>query len=182
MKPLHDDNRSSRLSAVPPLCLCHLCPDETQSLAAAAPTVSVRVPAGPLRQVFLCAFCHTVRPGRAFTRLGPADLAWRALERDATDLLTAYQQGFWAPRLPELEFAGAVARMPWSQDSMRTALLEADNLVYAGRLARALDNNAVVVLQYVPADDPAFHSLRRLIGVLAAAAERPPGARPDGAT
>ncbi|MFF4321149.1 hypothetical protein [Streptomyces sp. NPDC001568] len=54
---------------------------------------------------------------------------------------------------------------------MRTAVREADNLIYAGRLLRALDNNAIIVLRHVPADDPALHSLRRLIDVLATGGE-----------
>ncbi|MFF5808698.1 hypothetical protein [Streptomyces sp. NPDC012746] len=64
---------------------------------------------------------------------------------------------------------------------MRTAVREVDSLTYAGRLARALDNNAITVLRHIPADDRALHSLRRLIDVLAAGAERPPGGHPLGA-
>ncbi|MGW9369620.1 hypothetical protein ACWGVR_06320 [Streptomyces xanthophaeus] len=56
---------------------------------------------------------------------------------------------------------------------MRTAVREASRLVYAGRLLRALDNNAIVVLRHVPADDLALHPLRRLIDALAADWERP---------
>ncbi|MEU7067199.1 hypothetical protein [Streptomyces sp. NPDC046161] len=103
------------------------------------------------------------------------------LERDATSLLTAYETGLWSPDREELQFAGALARMAWSQESMRTALREVNNLAYAGRLARALDNNAVVVLQQVPADDPALFSVRRLVDVLARAADRPQAGWPEGA-
>ncbi|WP_129593432.1 hypothetical protein [Streptomyces sp. C] len=65
---------------------------------------------------------------------------------------------------------------------MRTAVREASNIVYAGRLLRALDNNAIVVLRHVPPDDRALHSLRRLVDVLATEWERPPGGHsPDAA-
>ncbi|MFD7094064.1 hypothetical protein [Streptomyces xanthophaeus] len=57
--------------------------------------------------------------------------------------------------------------MPWTETSLATALRETSDLVYAGRLVRALDNNALIVLRRVPADDPALHSLRRLVDVLA---------------
>ncbi|MFE5521510.1 hypothetical protein ACFQ9Q_27880 [Streptomyces virginiae] len=105
--------------------------------------------------------------------MGPADLAWRVLERDVSHLLTAHQQGHWAPSDGELEFAAGLARMPWTEESMRTALREVNDLVYSGRLARALDNNAIVVLRHVTADDRALHSLRRLIDLLATEAEQP---------
>ncbi|MFF5809486.1 hypothetical protein [Streptomyces sp. NPDC012746] len=64
---------------------------------------------------------------------------------------------------------------------MRTAVREVDGLTYAGRLLRALDNNAITVLRHIPADERALHSLRRLIDALAAGAERPPGGHPLGA-
>ncbi|MFF4324583.1 hypothetical protein [Streptomyces sp. NPDC001568] len=80
-----------------------------------------------------------------------------------------------------MEFAAGLARMVWTEESMRTAVREADNLVYAGRLLRALDNNAIIVLRHVPADDLALHSLRGLIDVLATGGEPGWGGYPPGA-
>ncbi|MFE5808356.1 hypothetical protein [Streptomyces sp. NPDC056491] len=40
-----------------------------------------------------------------------------------------------------------LARMPWTPQEVATALCEVDNLTHAGRLARALDHNAVIVLR-----------------------------------
>ncbi|MFD5892229.1 hypothetical protein ACFWHQ_40665 [Streptomyces sp. NPDC060334] len=57
---------------------------------------------------------------------------------------------------------------------MATALREVDNLTCAGRLARILDDNAVIVLHQVTAEDPSLYSLHRLVDALAAAAEGPP--------
>ncbi|MFK0045921.1 hypothetical protein ACIQU4_17695 [Streptomyces sp. NPDC090741] len=99
------------------------------------------------------------------------------LERDVTHLLAAHGQGHWIPSDGELGFAAGLARMPWTEESMRAAVREVDNLVYAGRLLRALDNNAIVVLRHTAADDLALHSLCRLIDALAVEAERPSDGR-----
>ncbi|MFF3088822.1 hypothetical protein ACFVRB_27835 [Streptomyces nojiriensis] len=145
-------------------------------------TVTFRPGFGPPCLVSLCSLCCLGRPSRKQTELGSADLAWRALERDVTRLLAGHEQGLWSPSNGELEFAAGVARMPWSEESMRTAVREAHSLACSGRLVRALDKNAFVVLRHVPADDPALHSLRRLVDLLATEAERsrggglPPGA------
>ncbi|EFL20005.1 predicted protein [Streptomyces sp. C] len=161
---------------------CHLCPADGRAPADPAFTVTFRPASGPSRRVGLCAYCQVGRPGRERDELGPADVAWRALERDATRLLTAHEQGHWTPSDGEAEFAAGLARMPWTEESMRTAVREASNIVYAGRLLRALDNNAIVVLRHVPPDDRALHSLRRLVDVLATEWERPPGGHsPDAA-
>ncbi|MFD5932456.1 hypothetical protein [Streptomyces sp. NPDC060333] len=57
---------------------------------------------------------------------------------------------------------------------MATALREVDNLTYAGRLTRTLDNSAVIVPHRATAEDPSLHSLHRLVDALAAAVEGPP--------
>ncbi|MFD8789451.1 hypothetical protein [Streptomyces vinaceus] len=152
---------------------CHLCPDDDQALADPMLTVTFRAGFGPPRLVSLCSLCYLGRPSRKQTDLGSADLAWRALEGDVTRLLAGHEQGLWNPSDGELEFAAGLARMPWSEESMRTAVREAHSLAYAGRLVRALDNNAIVVPRHVPADDRALHSLRRLVDLLATEAERP---------
>ncbi|MFD3940695.1 hypothetical protein ACFWSF_37660 [Streptomyces sp. NPDC058611] len=158
---------------------CHLCPDDDRARAPAGPVFTVTYwPAfGPARLVSLCAHCQLGRPSRKHDELGPADLAWRVLERDTTRLLTAHGQKHWTPSAGESDFAACLARAPWTEESMRAAVRDADDLVYAGRLLRALDNNAIVVLRHVPADDLALHSLRRLVDVLATEVERPPGGR-----
>ncbi|MFF5809496.1 hypothetical protein ACFY8A_40060, partial [Streptomyces sp. NPDC012746] len=83
---------------------------------------------GPPRLVSLCALCASGRPGRRRPELGPADLAWRVLERDTTRLLAAYEQEQWIPSDGELEFGAGLARMPWSEEAMRTAVREVDSL------------------------------------------------------
>ncbi|MFF4364558.1 hypothetical protein [Streptomyces sp. NPDC001594] len=58
---------------------------------------------------------------------------------------------------------------------------EDEDAAYGGQLVHALEGgSADILLAHVPADDPALHSLRRLIDVLATAAEQLPG-RPPGA-
>ncbi|MFE2129151.1 hypothetical protein [Streptomyces amritsarensis] len=105
----------------------------------------------PARKVALCARCHSARPSREAKRLGPADLAWRVLERDVTSLLTAYEDGRWIAQTGELEFAAGLARMPWTEESMRAAVDDTDDYVYAGKLVRALEGNAYSVLRHVAA-------------------------------
>ncbi|MFE5720510.1 hypothetical protein [Streptomyces erythrochromogenes] len=136
--------------------------------------MSLRAAPGQTYRVKLCDRCALTRPGRADNELSAADLAWRASDHDATTLLAAFQDGSWTPSAGELEFAADLARMPWTESSLRTALRETSNLVYAGRLVRALDNNALVVLQHVPADDRALHAPRRLVDALADRWEGPP--------
>ncbi|MFF3015390.1 hypothetical protein [Streptomyces sp. NPDC057939] len=160
--------------------VCHLCPADDPSPSDPTFTVTLRPGFGPARRVRLCEHCHRGRPGRQHDELGPIDIAWRALDHDASRLLTAYEQGLWVPSGGEVEFAAGLARMAWTEESMRTAVRDACNLVYAGRLLRALDNNAIIVLRHVPADDPALHALRRLVHVVATGGEAPWG-HPSGA-
>ncbi|MFD3870245.1 hypothetical protein [Streptomyces sp. NPDC058623] len=114
------------------------------------------------------------RPGRRQPGLGPADLARRRLERDIARPNTAHERTQWIPSEDELEFAAGLARTPWTEHAIRTALREAGDSVRVGRLARLLDANAITVLRHVNADDPVLHALRRMVDVLAAVAERPP--------
>ncbi|MFD5575255.1 MULTISPECIES: hypothetical protein [Streptomyces] len=108
--------------------------------------------------------------------MGPADLAWRVVERDATTLLAAYEERRWLPYGGELEFAADLARMPWTEESVRAAVRDADDTAYAGKLVRALEGgSAYLLLRHVAPDDPAVRSLRRLVDVLATAAEQPAG-------
>lgn len=107
--------------------------------------------------------------------MGPADLAWRVVEHDAATLFAAYQELRWVPCRGELEFAAGLARMSWTEESMRAAVRDADSRVVGGKLVRALNRNAYFVLRHVAATDPALRSLRRLVDVLATAAEQPPG-------
>ncbi|MFD9413050.1 hypothetical protein ACFWBN_39510 [Streptomyces sp. NPDC059989] len=82
-----------RLMAVAPLC--HLCSDEDQVdqvLADPALTVTFHPASGIARQVALCEPCHSSRPSRGKTDLGPADLAGRVVERYATTLLADYEE------------------------------------------------------------------------------------------
>ncbi|MEU3407533.1 hypothetical protein ABZ766_26805 [Streptomyces sp. NPDC006670] len=159
---------------------CHLCPDAVP----ADPTLEVvfSPASGVPRQVALCEPCHSGRPSRGQRALGPADLAWRVVERYATTLLAAYEERRWIPRATELEFAAALARMHWTAESVRAAVREADDAAYGGRLVQALEGgSADILLAHVPADDPALHSLRRLIDALATAAEQLLGRPPDDA-
>ncbi|AWZ06866.1 MULTISPECIES: hypothetical protein [unclassified Streptomyces] len=114
--------------------------------------------------------------------MGPADLVWRAVERDATTLLSAYEERRWIPYQGELEFAAGLARMPWTEESMRAAVRDADSTGIDGKLIHALESgNAYLLLRHVAPDDSALHSLRRLVDVLATAAEQPRGGPPGDA-
>ncbi|MGW7064620.1 hypothetical protein ACWGHM_39805 [Streptomyces sp. NPDC054904] len=155
-----------------PAAACRLCSDSDRTPLESAPHPGPEEPT-------LCAPCRLHRPGRRQPGLGPADLAWRRLERDVARLNTAYERDRWIPSADELEFTAGLARMPWTEQTIRTALREAGNSVRIGRLARLLNGDAITVLRHVSADDPALHALRRLVDVLAAEAERspwPPGA------
>ncbi|MGW6979591.1 hypothetical protein ACWGE1_09105 [Streptomyces sp. NPDC054932] len=173
--------RALRLVAVAPRC--HLCPDEDQVLADPALTVTFHPASGIARRVALCEPCHSGRPSRGKTDMGPADLAWRVVERDATTLLAAYEERRWIPYRGELEFAAGLARMAWTEESVRAAVRDADDTVYAGKLVQhALEGgSAYLLLHHVAPDDAALHSLRRLVDVLATAAEQPPGGHPGDA-
>ncbi|MFE6085998.1 hypothetical protein [Streptomyces virginiae] len=167
-----------RLAAVIPRC--HLCPDEDQTLADPTLIVTFHPASGMARRVALCDVCHSGRPSRESTDMGPADLAWQVVERYATTLLAEYEQRLWFPSPGELEFAAGLARMPWTEESVRAAVRDADDT--GGRLVHALEGGSdYTLLHHVAADDPALHSLRRLVDVLATAAEQPPGGRPGDA-
>ncbi|MBY8868704.1 hypothetical protein [Streptomyces sennicomposti] len=153
-----------RLTTVP--ATCHLCHRP------AAPGVSVllRPASGVPRSVGLCESCQTGRPRSGVpTELGPADLAWCVLSRDAETLLQDYESGQWLPYQAELRFAEDLARLPWTETTVRTAQRTAP----AGRLALLLDN-ACFVLRYTDGRDPALLPLRRLVDVLADDAEQQP--------
>ncbi|MEU4730770.1 hypothetical protein [Streptomyces sp. NPDC023588] len=119
--------RALRLVAVAPRC--HLCPDEDQALADPTLTVTFRPASAIPRQVALCESCHSGRPSRGRADLGPADLAWRVVEHYATTLLAAYEERRWLPHRGELEFAAEFARTPWTEESVRAAVREADDTV-----------------------------------------------------
>ncbi|MEU4729571.1 hypothetical protein [Streptomyces sp. NPDC023588] len=172
--------RALRLVGIAPRC--HLCPDEDQVLADPTLTVILRPASGIPRQVALCESCHFGRPSRGRAQLGPADLAWRVVESYATTLLAAYEERRWIPYRGELEFAAGLARMAWTEESVRAAVRDADDTVYAGKLVHALEGgSAYLLLHHVAPNDPALHSLRRLVDVLATAAERPLGGEPGDA-
>ncbi|MFE1413426.1 hypothetical protein ACFW6F_21895 [Streptomyces sp. NPDC058746] len=169
--------RVLRLVAVAPRC--HLCPDEDQVLADQNLTVTFYTAPGTARQAALCEPCHSGRPSRGEPDIGPADLAWRAVERDVTTLLAAYEECRWLPQQGELEFAAGLARMAWTEESIRAAVRDAGDNVSGGKLVHVLESGSTyLVLRHVAADDPAQHSLRRLVDVLAAAAEQPTGGPP----
>ncbi|MFK0203457.1 hypothetical protein [Streptomyces lavendulae] len=166
-----------RLVAVAPRC--HLCPDEDQVFADPALTVTFHPASRIARRVALCEPCHSGRPSRGKMDMGPADLAWQVVECDATTLLAAYKERRWLPNRGELEFAAGLARMVWTEESVRAAVRDADDTVFGGRLVHALEGgSAYILLHHVAADDPALHSLRSLVDVLATAAEQPPGGHP----
>lgn len=88
----------------------------------------------------------------------------------------------WLPYRGELEFAAGLARMAWTEESVRAAVREADDTVFGGKLVRVLEGgSAYLLLRHVAAADPALYSLRRLVDVLATAAERSQGGHPEGA-
>ncbi|MFD7556409.1 hypothetical protein ACFV9E_17955 [Streptomyces sp. NPDC059835] len=114
--------------------------------------------------------------------MGPADLAWRVVERDAMTLLAAYEERCWFPRQGELEFAAGLARMTWSEELVRETVRDADNMVLGGNLLRALEGGSLyLLLRHVAPSDPALHSLRHLIDGLATAAEQLAGGDPGDA-
>ncbi|MGW6217866.1 hypothetical protein [Streptomyces sp. NPDC055109] len=145
---------------------CHLCRGE------ALPHITVSHPAAPDRElkVVLCTPCDRGRPGRATSRLSPADLHWAALEQNAAQLLTAFKNGQWVPYAQELVFAENLAWFIWTEETLRAAVRAADPWTATGRLVRILESNAFFLLRDIPATDPALHTLRRLIDTLAAAA------------
>ncbi|WP_327359827.1 hypothetical protein [Streptomyces sp. NBC_01304] len=121
---------------------------------------------GPPRSVGLCESCRRGRPARDSPELGPADLLWHVLTRDAEALHGDYKRGQWLPRAAELQFAAGLARTQWSEDSMRAVQRTAPY----GRLSQLLDN-LVRVLRYTDGRDPALLPLHRLVDVLAHHAE-----------
>lgn len=156
-----------RLAALPPVC--HLCghpADEGQP-------VVLHPAACPPRPVSLCEPCRSGRPARDSPDLGPADVAWCVLARDAGSLLRDYEGGQWLPYEEELRFAEDLAHLHWTEGTMRTAQRTAP----AGRLALLLDS-ALFVLRYAGARD--LLPLRALVDVLADEAEHqlPPAAGP----
>ena len=169
------------LAAVPDSSAnCHLC-DVARVPVPAAPGVSVvLLPAsGVPRSVGLCESCQAGRPRSAsLDHMGPADVAWRVLTRDAEALLQDYESGQWIPYEAELRFAEGLARIPWTETSLRTEQRTAPPY---GRVPLLLDN-ACFVLRHTDNRDPALQPLRRLVDVLADDAEQEPtaaaGARP----
>ncbi|GGN47432.1 hypothetical protein [Streptomyces fuscichromogenes] len=155
------------LAAVP--ANCHLC-DLASVPVPAAPGVSVvLLPAsGVPRSVGLCEPCQATRPcSDSPDRMGPADVAWRVLTRDAEALLRDYKSGQWLPYEAELRFTESLARLTWTEDSIRAA----QRTVPQGKVSLLLDNTAFV-LRYTDARDPALLPLRRLVDVLADDAEQ----------
>lgn len=134
---------------------------------------------GVPRPVGLCESCQAGRPrSDSPDHMGPADLAWRVLTRDAETLLQDYERGQWLPYEAELRFAEDLARIAWTETSLRAAQRTAPPY---GRAPLLLDN-ACFVLRYTDDRDPALLPLRRLVDVLADDAERElaaaAGARP----
>ena len=117
---------------------------------------------GAPRRVGLCELCHRNRPGRHGEQLLDADIAWRNLHRDASGLLARYRVGTWyaPPGIPY--FAGDVARLVWTENTLRTAPRIARDTGLVNLIERA-----ITVLKAVPADDQALLPLRQLIDVLA---------------
>jgi hypothetical protein len=156
-----------QLAAAPATChLCHL---------PAAPGVSavLRPASGVPRPVGLCESCQAGRPrSDSPADIGPADIAWCVLTRDAEALLRDYESGQWLPYEAELRFAEDLARLPWTETSLRAAQQTAPPY---GRVPLLLDN-ACFVLRYTDSRDPALLPLRRLVDVLADDAEQEPTA------
>ena len=95
-----------------------------------------------------------------------ADSAWRALHQDSSGLLAGYRSGAFRPGPAVVAFAGDVARLAWTENSLRAAARTAHGNVRAAGLAGMLDQ-AAVVLRAVPADDRALLPLRQLFDALA---------------
>jgi hypothetical protein len=161
-------DRPRRLATVPPTC--HLCGEP----AGQGPAVALCPASGMTRSVGLCEPCRSGRPARDAPDIGPADIAWCVLTRDVNALQQRYDSELWHPSMAELQLAEGLARVPWTEESIRAAERAAPP--GAGRLALLLDN-AAFVLRYADARDPALLPLRRLIDVLADDAEcqLPPG-------
>lgn len=161
---------------------CHLCPADLNVPADPSLKVTFRPASGASRKVGLCARCNASRPSRGSAALGPADQAWRVVERHATTLRSAYENRRWIPRPGELALAVGLARIPWTEESVRAAVREGDPTIHGGQLIQVLEGGCLyLLLAHASADDPSLHSLRRLIDVLAAAAEQFPGGPPDAA-
>jgi hypothetical protein len=160
-------DRARHLAAVP--ANCHLCDVAGVPVPAALGVSVVLLPAsGVPRPVGLCESCQGGRPRPdSPDRMGSADVAWRVLTRDAEALLRDYENGQWLPYEAELRFAENLARLAWTEDSIRTAQRTAP----AGRVSLLLDNTAFV-LRYTDGRDPALLPLRRLVDVLADDAEQ----------
>lgn len=140
------------------------------------PAIVLHPASGVPRPVGLCEGCRSGRPARDSPDLGAADLSWCVLAREAEALLQDYVGGQWLPYEAELHFAGDLARIPWTETSLRAAQQTAPPY---GRLHLLLDN-ACFVLRYTDSHDPALLPLRRLVDVLADDAEHqlPPAADP----
>ncbi|WP_316779725.1 hypothetical protein [Streptomyces sasae] len=86
-----------------------------------------------------------------------------------TTLQQSYDEGTWIPLAEELQFAGQLARLPWTEGTIRAAKREAP--LGTECLTLLLDNLAVV-LRYTDARDPAVLPLRAFVDVLADDADR----------
>lgn len=140
-----------RLAAVP--AKCALCPGPTPAIS--GPPITLRPASGEPRQVGLCELCHRNRPGRHGDELLGADRAWRVLHRDASDVLARYRSGTFHPNFVLIAFAGDIARLAWTENSLRAAARTAPEGVWNSGLVTLLDN-AAVVLTVVRGDDQAF--------------------------
>ena len=151
-----------RLTALP--TACHLCDEPADQ----GPTVVVHPASGRTRPVGLCGPCRSGRPARDSPDIGPADISWQVLIRDVTALQHRYENRLWQPSAVELQFAENLARMHWTEESIRAA--ESTAPLGTHCLALLLANTAFV-LRYTDARDPALLPLRRLVDVLADDAE-----------
>ncbi|WP_157968711.1 hypothetical protein [Streptomyces geranii] len=166
------DSDRPRLAALPPAC--HLCGEPADQ----GPAVILRPASGTTRPVGLCEPCRSGRPARDEPEVGPADIAWYVLTRDVSALQHRYDSELWHPSMAELEFAETLARLHWTEESIRSAERAAPP--GTGPLALLVDN-AAFVLRYADARDTALLPLRRLVDVLADDAERqlPPATAPE---
>lgn len=171
MTSLNPD-RSRQPTAVTRACyLCHLA--DLPIPAAPEATVVLRPASGPPHPVGLCASCQAGRPHPDSPTMGPADVAWRVLTRDAEALLQDYENKQWLPYKAELRFAEDLARLPWTETSLRAAQRTAPH----GRLSPLLDH-ACLVLRHTNSHDPALLPLRHLVDILADDAEQAPPTAP----
>lgn len=104
--------------------------------------------------------------GRHGDRLLNADYAWRVLHRDASDFLARCRAGAWyaPPGIPE--FADDIARLAWTENSLRAVERAAPRVAWNAGLIQLIQH-AVIVLKVVPAGDQAPLPLRQLVDVLA---------------